>query len=337
MADRVSVFDSLIVRGRAAFKMFGSPATSGDGVPDGALRLYHDDTNQYIQTYSHATASWETFNPAALVAPSDANYLVGTADSDLSAEIVVGTTPGGELGGTWSAPTVDATHSGSAHHNEDHTSRHERAGADEIDGDHLDIDFTPTNYTPATTPAEAANVDDLAAHLYGIDQALTGGWAVVLTDSAEYTRTGSTGYATLKSYTVSIPATDWIRLTFQTRFNNAAGSQNAAQLRFSVNSNLVAQSIPAGTANASGRASTFHQIIIPPRRTNYDSGGEYRSFGADSGQSNQSQAHNALITGGASGAILPIATVTALLFEGNITNSSSVVAIRDMIIETFTF
>ena len=27
----------------------------------------------------------------------------------------MGTTPGGELGGTWAAPTVDATHSGSAH------------------------------------------------------------------------------------------------------------------------------------------------------------------------------------------------------------------------------
>jgi len=53
-----------------------------------------------------------------------------------------------------------------------HAGRHERAGADEIDGDHLDIDYTPTNYTPDTTPPEAANVDDLAAHLAGIDNAL---------------------------------------------------------------------------------------------------------------------------------------------------------------------
>lgn len=49
-------------------------------------------------------------------APSDADYLVGTANAGLSNEIVVGTTPGGELGGTWASPTVDATHSGSAHH-----------------------------------------------------------------------------------------------------------------------------------------------------------------------------------------------------------------------------
>ena len=48
-------------------------------------------------------------------APTAADYLVGTAQAGLSAEIVVGTTPGGELGGTWSSPTVDATHSGSAH------------------------------------------------------------------------------------------------------------------------------------------------------------------------------------------------------------------------------
>jgi hypothetical protein len=39
--------------------------------------------------------------------PTDADYLVGTANGDLSAEIVVGTAPGGELGGTWAAPTLD--------------------------------------------------------------------------------------------------------------------------------------------------------------------------------------------------------------------------------------
>jgi hypothetical protein len=42
-----------------------------------------------------------------------------------------------------------------------------------IDGDKLDIDFTPSNYTPDASPAEASDVDDLAAHLKGIDTALT--------------------------------------------------------------------------------------------------------------------------------------------------------------------
>lgn len=45
----------------------------------------------------------------------DVDFLVGTATGHTAAEIVVGTTPGGELGGTWASPTVDATHSGSSH------------------------------------------------------------------------------------------------------------------------------------------------------------------------------------------------------------------------------
>ena len=48
------------------------------------------------------------------------DFLVGTATGNLSAEIVAGTTPGGELGGTWASPTVDTIHSGSAHHAQAH-------------------------------------------------------------------------------------------------------------------------------------------------------------------------------------------------------------------------
>lgn len=46
---------------------------------------------------------------------SGIDFLVGSSQGSLSAEIVVGTSPGGELGGTWASPTVDATHSGSSH------------------------------------------------------------------------------------------------------------------------------------------------------------------------------------------------------------------------------
>jgi hypothetical protein len=35
------------------------------------------------------------------------DFLVGTATGELSAEIVAGTAPGGELGGTWGSPTID--------------------------------------------------------------------------------------------------------------------------------------------------------------------------------------------------------------------------------------
>ena len=42
----------------------------------------------------------------------------------------------------------------------------------DLNGDHLGIDRNPTNYTPDASIAEAANVDDLSAHLKGIDDAL---------------------------------------------------------------------------------------------------------------------------------------------------------------------
>lgn len=56
-----------------------------------------------------------------------------------------------------------------------HASTHISGGTDEIDGDRLDINFTPTNYTPDVTPAEVTLVDELTAHLAGIDNAITGG------------------------------------------------------------------------------------------------------------------------------------------------------------------
>lgn len=52
-----------------------------------------------------------------------------------------------------------------------HAADHVRGGSDEIDGDTLDIDFTPTNYIPNASPPEVTNVDELTAHLFGIDSA----------------------------------------------------------------------------------------------------------------------------------------------------------------------
>lgn len=40
-------------------------------------------------------------------APDNATYLTGTSNGTLTNEIVVGSTPGGELGGTWGTPTLD--------------------------------------------------------------------------------------------------------------------------------------------------------------------------------------------------------------------------------------
>jgi hypothetical protein len=66
--------------------------------------------------YDKATAAWlYYYGVGSAGAPTDVDYLVGTADPDLTSEIIVGPTPGGELGNTWASPTVDATHSGSSH------------------------------------------------------------------------------------------------------------------------------------------------------------------------------------------------------------------------------
>jgi hypothetical protein len=56
-----------------------------------------------------------------------------------------------------------------------HAAQHILGGVQAIIGDRLNIDFTPLNYTPAATPEEATSVDDLSAHLYGIDQAIVAG------------------------------------------------------------------------------------------------------------------------------------------------------------------
>lgn len=65
--------------------------------------------DEKIAKYSSATGKWEMADDAGAGsgAPTDADYLVGTSNGGLSAEIVVGATPGGELGGTWASPTVD--------------------------------------------------------------------------------------------------------------------------------------------------------------------------------------------------------------------------------------
>lgn len=136
--------------------------------------------------YVHDGTNW-----GSLVAATDHGSLAGLSDDDHTQYLLVsGTramTGALDMGsqnitsvGTVDGVTVSA-----------HASRHERGGADEIDGDHLDIDFTPSNYTPSTTPAEAANVDDLAAHLQGIDTALGAGGGGGLETKAGNTAAGS--------------------------------------------------------------------------------------------------------------------------------------------------
>jgi len=97
-------------------KMNGTVLDDGDIAANQIVAVVYNATGPKFQMLSQVANA-----AAGGGAPTDADYLVGTANAGLSAEIVVGTTPGGELGGTWGSPTVDATHSGSAHHTRSHT------------------------------------------------------------------------------------------------------------------------------------------------------------------------------------------------------------------------
>jgi len=81
----------------------------------GADHTYSGLTVGHVLTAQSSTVAAFANPYANGIAPNNADYLVGTAQANLSGEIVVGTTPGGELGGTWAAPTVDAMHAGSTH------------------------------------------------------------------------------------------------------------------------------------------------------------------------------------------------------------------------------
>ena len=80
----------------------------------GTLWQNEDGDAWMLRDNTDGAAVWIQFASGG-VDLTGVNFLVGTATGLLSAEIAVGTTPGGELGGTWASPTVDATHSGSAH------------------------------------------------------------------------------------------------------------------------------------------------------------------------------------------------------------------------------
>ena len=113
-------------------------------VPEGVVYYVTDEG----KTERSNGSTWDDVTDSGGTAPSGADYLVGTSNGGLSAEIVVGTTPGGELGGTWDSPTIDTTHSGSSHSS---------------------VPYTPTDnddWNSATDPGAAQDgLDQLAARV----------------------------------------------------------------------------------------------------------------------------------------------------------------------------
>ena len=67
--------------------------------------FYDDSEGKFKKCQDNTLSDLDTGGGSG--APTDADYLVGTENGSLSAEIVVGTTPGGDLGNTWASPSVD--------------------------------------------------------------------------------------------------------------------------------------------------------------------------------------------------------------------------------------
>jgi len=122
MAGEVILYGKNAAGKLVPLKLNNDGTLSGAGVSDhGALTgLSDNDHPQYeLAADLHPVAESGDYNDLsnkpATGAPADGTYLVTTAHAGLSAEVAVGATPGGELGGTWPSPTVDAVHSGSSH------------------------------------------------------------------------------------------------------------------------------------------------------------------------------------------------------------------------------
>ena len=309
MGNLVTVLEKLIVKGRSVFRMFDAAETATGGVPDGTLRLYQDGTNSFIQIYSLATGTWDTLSPdavaAALYAPIGADYLVGSAHASLTGEIAVGTTPGGELGGTWASPTVDATHSGSAHvtahsglsgigtndhHNEAHTV-----------ASHSDTTATGSELDTLT---DGSNADSLHSHTGGMGTLVhsdnTGGSTSSGTESDIVDITG-----------LSIPALHSIRIELGVRIDNNDGGSRDGAIGLHLNGGSVMTSRQVVSASASTDTSGSVILEIPPRATNYTRGGIGRA-GYWIGTSVASREF-AISSGGS----FPTGAITSITIRGN--------------------
>jgi len=118
----------------------------------------------------------------------DIPVLTTVASATLTNEVVVGLTPGGELGGTWASPTVDSVHSGSSHAGIQAAAEATAAAAlnlhltdatDAHDGSAISLD--PTNYGitlnsgVVNTQLLALAVSNLGASQISVDTGPFGG------------------------------------------------------------------------------------------------------------------------------------------------------------------
>lgn len=137
-------------------------------------------TANQVLTWNATLNGWAPATPT-VYAPTTVDYLVGTATGALSAEIVVGTAPGGELGGTWASPTVDTTHSGSSH-----------AGLPA--GATVGGAFLPTRDSSGRSTAQTAAVASVVADTHSGDSTLMVCVNVLVTTSTTHNFTVTVAY-----------------------------------------------------------------------------------------------------------------------------------------------
>ena len=159
----------------------------------------------------------------------------------------------------------------------------ERAGLFEVDGDHLAVDFTPGNYTPSTAPAEAAHVDDLAAHLCGIDNALGGldrKQSVRLATAGAlgaYTQAGAGPGATLTQNAPAIENIDGVAVVLGDRVlvkDGAAGADNGIYTVTAVGTGAVQQVLTRAT-DADDAADVTSQMQVRVEEGTVNAGSEF--------------------------------------------------------------
>mgnify|MGYP001568732855 CR=1 FL=1 len=144
-----------------------------NGIPAGIAQAYailvlEGTPDTFYVCLRDGAGTWGWVNLSVVNTLTAVDFLVGTASGDLSAEIVVGTTPGGELGGTWAAPTVDTTHSGSTHSTA--TDTHIADTSDAHDASAISILDTAGDFTATDVEGALAELQsDAESHVAAAD------------------------------------------------------------------------------------------------------------------------------------------------------------------------
>ncbi len=234
--DDVTGGRDLLRRSLLRLRRLFLPSTGGLHIGDNMLDAEADSGGNIDPFWKRADAtSANLSDPVSLgAAPNSVDYLVGQASGDLSAEIVVGTTPGGELGNTWPSPTVDSTHSGSAHHNASHTV-----------ASHSDTTGTGAELNTLT---DGSNADSLHAHKFV---------EILDRDLATVEVVNDTDETTIYSHSIpgnTLGSTGGIRVLVSGDYENSTGGDRTLIIKVKLGSTtLLTTSAFKSTTNAQRR------------------------------------------------------------------------------------